>query len=673
MMQRYCPKCFKRFDDDLARCPDDGDKLVLVAEQDLVGKLLDDRYRILSKLGEGGMGTVYIAEQAMIGRKVALKVLRGAAVQDESSVKRFLTEAKAIASLKSAHTVTLHDFGVTAEGLLYYTMELLEGAPLSDVIKADAPMDWVRASKILLQACKSLEEAHDKGILHRDIKPDNLFITWDTDGEHCTVLDFGIAKLADGTVGTITKTGMICGTPAYLSPEQAQGYEARKASDLYSLGIVFYEMLAGEPPFSDTTAMRVLMAHVGEEAKPVSVKNPDVQVPESIDQFVRHVMQKNPADRHQDVPEFRRSLNAAMEAASMEGTVSLPALGTHADGMREITSDFGVVDEPPSASSVDPMAGTMLTPSAELDAVKLATAETAAIQPITTPAATIPSFPDDDFPGTDTAALVQETRGRGGLWIGVIVGVIIAAALGIWRPWEMRSGAAPSAAEPPVTQEAPAPAEAADAATTSPSGPEVIVASPVSDVVEAPAEDLRVAATPVPAPDVVDVTPAEDLLVAGAPTIDLVAQDIAPAPAPDEAEAAASAAAASAAKTTAAADAAAEAMEAEQLAAEKLSAEEERKKSLARDRRAAARKAAAAKKAAEEAAAEKKAAQEALAKKAAAEAAAAKAAAEAAAKKAAEAAKPGLGFRKVTVEDPKPEEPPKDPGIGFRKVNVEEK
>ena len=113
-MQRYCPKCFKRFEQDLIRCPDDNEKLVLVAEQDLVGNLLDDRYRILSKLGEGGMGTVYIVEQAMIGRKVALKVLRGAAVQDESSVKRFLVEAKAIASLKSAHTVTLHDFGVTA-------------------------------------------------------------------------------------------------------------------------------------------------------------------------------------------------------------------------------------------------------------------------------------------------------------------------------------------------------------------------------------------------------------------------------------------------------------------------------------------------------------------------------------------------------------------------------
>ena len=121
-MRRYCPKCFEKFDGELRRCPNDGEKLVLVADQDLVGKVLDDRYRILSKLGEGGMGTVYVAEQAMIGRKVALKVLRGAMVQDESSVKRFLVEAKAIASLTNAHTITLHDFGVTAEGLLYYTM-----------------------------------------------------------------------------------------------------------------------------------------------------------------------------------------------------------------------------------------------------------------------------------------------------------------------------------------------------------------------------------------------------------------------------------------------------------------------------------------------------------------------------------------------------------------------
>ena len=672
-MQRYCPKCFQRFEQDLTRCPEDGEKLVLVAEQDLVGTLLDDRYQILSKLGEGGMGTVYIAEQAMIGRKVALKVLRGAAVQDESSVKRFLTEAKAIASLRSPHTVTLHDFGVTTAGLLYYTMELLEGAPLSTVIKEQAPMDWARACEILLQSCKSLEEAHGKGILHRDIKPDNLFLTPGPDGEHVTVLDFGIAKLADGTVGTITKTGMICGTPAYLSPEQAQGYDARMASDLYSLGVVFYEMLAGEPPFSDTTAMRVLMAHVGEEAKPVSVKNPDVLVPESIDGFVRHVLQKDPADRHQDVPEFRRSLQEAMRAAAMEGTVSLPALGTSAAGLREITSDFGGMDAPKEAASVDPMAHTMETPSGEIDAVRFSTQEThisealPPIPPVPAPSASA-SMPDldDDFPGTDTAALVGETRHRGGLWVALIALVGVGIALGLWRPWE--STAADDGAAPKTVAEAPVPAGDGLDVASSPA-PTV----PGDDVVEAPdaavpgpgAADVAVAvATDVTAAiDVAAVVP--EVVVAAAP--DVAAVDVPPPPVPDEAEIAAAAAAAAAAQATAAAEASATAMEEDQLAAEKIRAEEERKKRLARERRA------------EQRAAERKAAEEAVAKKAAAaakkaaEAAAAKKAAEAAAaKKAAEdAAKPGLGFRKVTVEE-EPADGAKD-GIGFRKVEVREK
>ncbi|MFH1530979.1 MAG: serine/threonine-protein kinase [Pseudomonadota bacterium] len=656
-MQRYCPKCFERFEQDLTRCPDDGEKLVLVAEQDLVGHLLDDRYKILSKLGEGGMGTVYVAEQAMIGRKVALKVLRGAAVQDESSVKRFLTEAKAIASLRSPHTVTLHDFGVTTEGLLYYTMELLEGAPLSKVIKDEAPMDWARSAHLLLQACKSLEEAHDKGILHRDIKPDNLFVTRGIDGEHITVLDFGIAKLADGTVGTITKTGMICGTPAYLSPEQAQGYEARKASDLYSLGVVFYEMLAGEPPFSDTTAMRVLMKHVGEEAKPVSVKNPKVQVPESIDQFVRHVLQKNPADRHQDVPEFRRSLQEALRAAAMEGTVSLPALGTSANGLREITTDFRDLAPGNTPMTVDPMASTMETPSGELDAVQLSTGETLATDPVKVrpPPAPLPSFIDDDFPGTDTAALARETRRRGPLWVGLGVLVVLAGVLGVWRPWEglTEQPAAPVAAAEGPSEPSPSPAPTAAISDVVEVTPPNLTSAP--DVTNAP----PVAVVSPPGPDVVDVTTTEDITVASAPAPDAGAADVAPPPPSPEAAAAAAAAATAAA--TVAAEASAKTTEDDQLAEETRRADEVRRADDERKKRRT-----------EMRAAEKKAMEAAAAQKAAAAAEAQKAAAAAAAKKAAEVAEtPSLGFRKVTVED-KPADKP-DSGLGFRKVKVEEK
>jgi len=665
-MQRYCPKCFKRFEQDLTRCPDDGEKLVLVAEQDLVGTLLDERYRILSKLGEGGMGTVYVAEQAMIGRRVALKVLRGPAVQDESSVKRFLTEAKAIASLKSAHTVTLHDFGVTQAGLLYYTMELLEGAPLSKVIKDEAPMDWARSIRLLLQVCKSLEEAHDKGILHRDIKPDNLFITWGSEGEHVTVLDFGIAKLADATVGTITKTGMICGTPAYLSPEQAQGYGARKASDLYSLGVVFYEMLAGEPPFSDTTAMRVLMKHVGEEAKPVSVKNPDVQVPESVELFVRRVLRKNPEERHQDVPEFRRALNATMEAAAIEGTVSLPSLGTSADGLRSITSGYGEKPEGTTPMEVDPLAGTLVTQNGEADAVipEAASSPPSEIRTGTKPQRAQASTASDagsshPLPGPDTLAVVRESRGLRpgwGLWGGIAAVVAVAAAIGVWRPWEgsvEQSRSVASGYASPEGGGGPS-REAADVAA-SPAAVPVIAAAPAvaRDVVDVtPAEDASVAAA----------APPEDAFEAAAPVEDTaVAAVIDVTTAPDRRrEVAIASPAPDAASTADAAPAAAVAVEEERRA-------EERRRRRLTEKSAAERRAA--RRAAARAAAE--AAAKAAAKKAAEEAAARAAAAAAAEKAAEEAAMPGLGFRKVTVE--KKPDSKKGSGLGFRKINVEEK
>lgn len=219
-MEKYCPKCFSPFTDDAGKCPEDGTPLVSMADRDLVGENLDERYSVISRVGKGGMGIVYKAEQSLIGRIVALKVLRREVVQDVTAVKRFLNEAKAIADLKSPNTITLYDFGVTSDGLLYYTMELLEGRPVSGILKADGPLGHRKAADYILQACDSLEEAHDNNILHRDLKPDNLFVSKRKSGDHVTVLDFGIAKLVgDTSMETITEAGAICGTPGYFAPE----------------------------------------------------------------------------------------------------------------------------------------------------------------------------------------------------------------------------------------------------------------------------------------------------------------------------------------------------------------------------------------------------------------------------------------------------------------------
>ena len=335
-MEKYCPKCFKKYPLDTERCPEDGSYLVSPMDKDLTGQVLDDRYTVMERIGKGGMGVVYKAEQHLIKRIVALKVLRREIVQDESAVKRFLTEARAIATLDSRHTVTLYDFGVTRDGLLYYTMELLTGRTLSRIIRDEAPLDHVRAAGLLLQACRSLGEAHEHNILHRDLKPENFIVTVKREREELKVLDFGIAKLVgDASTDTLTQAGMIVGTPQYLSPEQAQGNTVVPPSDLYSLGIVLYEMLAGSPPFNADTPMKTLWAHIRDPVPPLTKTNPKVEVPRSIEAFLARALEKEPGDRFQSATTFAEALQRAVEDhdASPE-TVSLPLLSSTDQGLR---------------------------------------------------------------------------------------------------------------------------------------------------------------------------------------------------------------------------------------------------------------------------------------------------------------------------------------------------
>lgn len=349
-MERYCPKCFVKFTDDaIQRCPEHDVPLVSFVDKDLVGEILDDRYKVVGVLGRGGMGVVYRVEQTLIKRTLALKVLNKELVRDETQLKRFLREAQAMASLRSAHTVTLHDFGATQTGLLYYTMELLAGLPLSKVIRSEGPLKFERACEIVFQTCQSLEEAHDKGIIHRDIKPDNIFITPDEKRgtDHVTVLDFGIAKLmGDPTLETLTRTGMAVGTPAYVSPEQVLGQELTPASDLYSLAIVLYEMLAGKPPFRATTAMKLLLKHLNEEPVPVNKCNPEIAVPRSLEELIQKALRKKPEERFANVEEFRTALEQAIaEYRKRPETALLPPLTTTSDGLRSVTDEYAAKDK----------------------------------------------------------------------------------------------------------------------------------------------------------------------------------------------------------------------------------------------------------------------------------------------------------------------------------------
>lgn len=311
---KFCAICMKDFDESVDVCTECGAALAVLHGSSLVGQTLDDRYSIEEMIGKGGMGVVYRAKQRYLEREVALKVLRKDMSEDSANVKRFLQEARAISSLVSPHTVTVFDFGVSKDGLMYFTMEMLDGESLHGLLRREGLVHYRRAVDFAVQACRSLSEAHKKQIWHRDIKPENVFVTRDEDGEDLVkILDFGIAKLGPASPN-LTATGMICGTPQYLSPEQAQGGEVDHRSDLYSLGVVLYEMLAGEPPFVGETAVKTVFHHVTMPPPPLLEKNPALAIPTELADAVMWTLEKFPGGRPQTAEAFSRALEEAMEA-----------------------------------------------------------------------------------------------------------------------------------------------------------------------------------------------------------------------------------------------------------------------------------------------------------------------------------------------------------------------
>lgn len=273
-------------------------------------------YRLVSPLGAGGMGEVWRAEHALLKRPAAVKLMRqrGERTPEERLQldHRFRREAEVTSQLTSPHTVQLFDFGVTGDGEYYYVMELLSGLSLADVIAAEGRLSPARATYLLSQACLSLAEAHAAGLVHRDIKPDNLFVCdWQYSPDFVKVLDFGIVRRTDTEAGTVaTKTGFVMGTPAYMAPEVARGDEASAAADLYSLGCVLYKMLTGRPVFETSSggALQQLVSHMNEAPTPPSVHVPSL--PAALDALTMRLLAKEPAERLPDAMALRDALAA---------------------------------------------------------------------------------------------------------------------------------------------------------------------------------------------------------------------------------------------------------------------------------------------------------------------------------------------------------------------------
>jgi serine/threonine protein kinase len=292
-----------------------GSGMSAAGERDEVGsgQIIDGRYRIIAKLGEGGMGEVYAAEHVHIEKRVAIKLLRHEILAHPEAVSRFRQEARSASSIGHENSISIEDFGKLQDGRIYLCMELLDGKPLNDLLLQ--PMAPERVLNILIQTCHGLAAAHRKNIVHRDMKPENIFVTVMPSGaEVPKILDFGIAKVQgnDGGNNGLTKTGTIFGTPYYMSPEQALGQRVDHRADIYAMGVIMYECFTGSIPFSGESFMGILTKHITADPTPPAqraLENGRV-LPAGIEPIILRAMKKNPEDRQNTMDELVQELVA---------------------------------------------------------------------------------------------------------------------------------------------------------------------------------------------------------------------------------------------------------------------------------------------------------------------------------------------------------------------------
>lgn len=280
------------------------------AAENLGGRTLDGKYQLEAKLGTGGVGAVYLATRLHIGDKVAVKVLRSDKSDDVQTAERFRLEARMAAHLKHPNAVVIYDYGVTADGLRYLVMELVEGRTLRQLISQQGALAVSLTAEINTQVCSALNEAHRIGLIHRDIKPDNIIVQETPAGLRVKVLDFGIAKLSSLGTSNLTQTGTIVGTPRYMSPEQCMGEQLDGRSDIYSLGIVLYEMLCGIVPFNAPSSTAIAVQQVTQPPPPLRQINPNV--PLTVESVVLNALEKKREARPPTAADLAKEFNAAV-------------------------------------------------------------------------------------------------------------------------------------------------------------------------------------------------------------------------------------------------------------------------------------------------------------------------------------------------------------------------
>jgi serine/threonine-protein kinase len=300
-MAKVCPSCRTPYPAEFNVCPRDGSSLAF--HDELVGSVFRDSFRIMRVIGEGGMGRVYEAHHTRIpNKRFAIKMLHPEYAREPQVLARFLREAEAAASIASPHVVDVYDVDRLPDGRPYIVGELLEGKELADYLGQSGKLEFGEAVSIARQICRALMAAHAKGVVHRDMKPENVFLTGDLKHPTVKVLDFGISKLEGGSGPQLTRTGMIMGTPSYMSPEQAKGQKVDHRTDIYAVGAILYCMLTGKRPFDGDDPATTLTAVLLEDPPRPRSLNP--AIPEPVEAIIQRAMAKNADERPQSMAEL---------------------------------------------------------------------------------------------------------------------------------------------------------------------------------------------------------------------------------------------------------------------------------------------------------------------------------------------------------------------------------
>ncbi len=341
---KTCPVCSSEWPDDTRFCPKDGSTLRVAEGADLIGSIIADRYHIEKKLGEGGMGAVYLGEHVRMGRKSAIKVMTQSMASDPEAIARFNREAANAARINHPNVCAIYDFGETEDGTIYLAMEFIEGEALSDTLRRDGALDLDRAAEILRQAGEALQAAHDLGIVHRDLKPDNIMVARARDGTDVVkVVDFGIAKAMTGEEGQkVTRTGLVVGTPEYMSPEQLSGDVLNGRSDIYSLALVFFRMVTGALPFQAESSQETMIKRLTDDPLKLSEVAPDAGWPPRLQGVMDRALERMPADRYESAALFARDALDAVRGAGR------PVVGVDTEGATEIIGAGGVTEKLPN-------------------------------------------------------------------------------------------------------------------------------------------------------------------------------------------------------------------------------------------------------------------------------------------------------------------------------------